>query len=253
MKVAAVQLDIAWEDPPANAARAGPLLAAAAQQGATLALLPEMWSTGFSMDAERLAELPDGPSTMFLVEQAADHAMWVGGSLPVRLPGHDRPANCFTLAGPDGAVHRYAKIHSFSHAGEHDHYAAGHERLTVEVDGCRCTLFVCYDLRFGDDFWAATATTDCYLVVANWPVVRGHHWRTLLRARAIENQAYVVGVNRVGRDPQEAYAGESAVIDPSGAPVVEAGAEEGVMIGDVDPAVVAETRRQYRFLQDRRH
>jgi predicted amidohydrolase len=252
MTVAAVQLDMAWEEPQANSARAAPFVAAAAERGATLVLLPEMWPTGFSMAADRLAEPPEGPSTTFLVEQAAAQGAWVGGSLPVRLPDHDRPVNCFTLAAPDGAVHRYAKIHSFSHAGEHDHYAAGREHVTVDVDGCRCTLFVCYDLRFADEFWATAPTTDCYLVVANWPSVRRRHWRTLLRARAIENQAYVVGVNRVGRDPHEAYAGDSAVVDPLGELLVEAGEEEGVTMADVDPAVVVEVRRRYRFLQDRR-
>ena len=252
MTVAAVQLDVAWEDRQANTARAAPLVAEAAERGATLVLLPELWSTGFSMAADRLAEPPDGPSTTFLVERAAAQGVWVGGSLPIRLPGHDRPVNCLTLAGPDGTVHRYAKIHSFSHAGEHDHYAAGREHVTVDIDGCRCTLFVCYDLRFADEFWATASTTDCYLVVANWPAVRRDHWRTLLTARAIENQAYVVGVNRVGRDPHEHYDGGSAVIGPSGLVVAEAGAEEGVTVADVDPAAVAEARRDYRFLQDRR-
>lgn len=253
MRVAAVQLDIAWEDPTANALRAAPLVAEAAAGDARLVLLPEMWSTGFSMAADRVAEAPDGPSTAFLREQAQAHRVWVGGSVPVRLAGGGgRPGNCFTLAAPDGTVHRYAKRHTFSHAGEDRHYAAGDRTVSVEVEGCRCTLFVCYDLRFGEDFWRTAADTDCYLVVANWPAVRREHWRTLLRARAIENQAYVVGVNRVGTDPHEAYVGDSAVIDPLGTVVAEAGAEPGVVAGDVDPAMVVETRARFRFLPDRR-
>lgn len=252
MTVAAVQHDIAWEDAEANRGRLAPMIASAATSGARLVLLSEMWATGFSMDVGRVAEPPDGPSTAFLLKQAAAHDTWVGGSLAVRLPGHDRPANCFTLAAPDGTVHRYAKIHTFSHAGEDEHYAAGRDHVTVEIDGCRCTLFVCYDLRFADDFWACAPTTDCYLVVANWPAVRGAHWRTLLRARAIENQAYVVGVNRVGHDPTLAYDGDSAVVDPMGEVLATATGEECVVVADVDPATVAETRREYRFLADRR-
>lgn len=252
MTVAAVQHDIAWEDPAANRARLAPMVASAVERGARLVLFSEMWATGFSMAVDRVAEAPDGPSTAFLVEQAAAHGVWVGGSLPVRLAGADRPSNCFTLAAPDGSIHRYAKIHTFSHTGEDRHYASGSEHVTVDVAGCRCTLFVCYDLRFADEFWACAPTTDCYLVVANWPAVRGEHWRTLLRARAIENQAYVVGVNRVGHDPALVYDGDSAVVDPLGEVVVTATGEQSVLVADIDPKTVAETRETYRFMADRR-
>jgi len=120
VKVAAIQHDIVWEHPPANFAHLAPMIATAAAGGARLAVLTEMYSTGFSMAAERIAEPADGPSTEFLVQQAATHDLWVCGSLPERAPGDDRPSNCLVLAGPDGTVHRYRKIHPFSYAGEHE-------------------------------------------------------------------------------------------------------------------------------------
>ena len=198
MRIAAVQHDIVWEDPPANFARLAPMIASAADDGARLVVLTEMCTTGFSMDTERIAEPFDGPSASFLHEQACARGVWVCGSVPERQPGHVRPSNCLVLAGPDATVQRYRKIHPFSYSGEHERYDAGDQLVTVTVEGIRVSLFVCYDLRFADEFWAVARDTDCYLIPANWPEQRRDHWRALLRARAIENLAYVVGVNRVG-------------------------------------------------------
>jgi predicted amidohydrolase len=253
VKVAAVQHDIVWEDRDANFALLGERIADAAGEGARLVVLSEMFSTGFSMATERTAEPFDGPSARFLVAQATAHGIWVCGSAPEVQPGDDLPSNTLLLAAPDGAVTRYAKIHPFRYSREHEKYAAGSDRVTVDVEGVRCSLFVCYDLRFADEFWALAGTTDCYLVVANWPAARRDHWRTLLRARAIENQAYVVGVNRVGRGGKLDYAGDSAVIGPFGEVVVEPdGPDEVTLVADVDPERVAAIRAQYPFLPDRR-
>ena len=252
MRVAGIQHDIAWEDPAANFERLGEMIGTAAGAGADLVVLTEMFSTGFSMDVDRVAEPVDGPSTRFLVDQAAAHGIWLCGSLPERPEGQALPFNRLVLAAPDGAVHRYAKIHPFSYAREHDHYASGGEHVTVDVGGVRTTLFVCYDLRFADEFWACASDTDCYVVVANWPAARRDHWRTLLRARAIENQAYVVGVNRVGRGGKLDYIGDSMIIDPLGEILTEATGVEAIVTGEVDPAVVAEVRTRFPFLTDRR-
>jgi predicted amidohydrolase len=253
MRVAAVQHDIVWEDPAANFARLAPRLAEAAGRGARLALLTEMFSTGFSMHTDRVAEPVDGPSTAFLVEQAATQSMWIGGSVPERAPGGDKPFNTFVLASPDGAVHRYRKIHPFTYSGEHERYGAGDAFTSVDVDGVRCALFVCYDLRFADEFWGLAERTDCYLVPANWPASRREHWRTLLRARAIENLAYVVGTNRVGTGGRLEYAGDSLIIDPAGELLADGdGRGEAVLVADVEPAHVAATRARLPFLADRR-
>ncbi len=256
MRVAAVQHDIVWEDPEANFTNLAPRIADAAAAGARLVVLTEMYSTGFSSDTAKIAEPVDGPSTRFLADQAVAQGVWVCGSLPELAPGADRPTNCLVLAGPAGERYRYAKIHPFSYAGEHERFASGDRRVTVEVEGVRVSLFVCYDLRFADDFWALAHDTDCYVVVANWPAPRRSHWQTLLRARAIENQAYVVGVNRVGSGGRLDYAGDSAVIGPFGEEVAVAldGGDLGTeqtLVADVDPTHVAEIRTRYPFLQDR--
>ena len=252
MKVALIQHDIVWEDPDANFAHLAPMIADARAQGAQLAVLTEMYSTGFSMAADRIAEPAGGPSTAFLVDQAAANGLWVCGSLPERAHGASRPSNCLVLAGPDGTILRYRKIHPFTFAGEHDHYEAGDKHVTVMVEGVRLSLFVCYDLRFGDEFWSLAGDTDCYVVVANWPATRREHWTTLVRARAIENQAYVVAVNRVGAGDGIDYSGDSAIIGPFGEEVVVAGGDQVVLLGDVDASVVSDIRERYPFLVDRR-
>ncbi len=252
MRIAALQLDIVWEDPSANFERIKPWLSAAAAQGVQLVALPEMFACGFSMATNRIAEPPDGPSSRFLTEQAQLHGCWIAGSVPEQSPSEERPANTLIVAGPNGESHLYRKIHPFSYAGEDKHYRPGDAFTTIEIDGLRVTLFVCYDLRFADEFWVNAPTSDAYLVVANWPEARRHHWTTLLRARAIENQAYVVGVNRVGDGGKLHYTGDSRIIDPSGCVIAAAADQEALLVADLDPAVVRATRKALPFMRDRR-
>ena len=236
-----------------NVARLASLVANSADQGARLVALTEMYATGFSMAAERIAEAPDGPSTAFLVAQARQHHLWVCASVPTRSADDARPTNRFLLAAPDGSTQYYDKLHPFSFAGEHEHYAAGADTITFDVEGVRVTPFICYDLRFGDDWWARAADTDLYVCVANWPAARRVHWQTLLLARAIENQAYVVGANRVGSGGGSDYVGDSVIIGPFGE--VLASATEGVeqvIVADIDPARVREVRESFPFMRDRR-
>jgi predicted amidohydrolase len=251
VKVAAVQHDIVWEDAAATRERVCPMIADAAAQGVRLIVLSEMYATGFSMRPERVAEDEGGPNEQFLREQAKAHDAHLIASIAQR--GADgRYRNNAVLARPDGTVTRYAKIHPFSFAGEHERYAAGTEHVTADVDGLRVSLFVCYDLRFADEFWALAERTDLYVVPANWPQPRQEHWRALLRARAIENQAYVLGVNRVGAAKDLPHVGGSVLHDPLGATVVDAGAQEAVVVGEVDAGTVAEVRARFPFLADRR-
>jgi predicted amidohydrolase len=163
-----------------------------------------------------------------------------------------RAVNVAVLVDPEGCAHRYEKMHPFSFAGEHEHYQAGDKPLTVDVEGLRTTIFICYDLRFADEFWDLAPDTDCYVVVANWPRSRREHWRTLLRARAIENQAYVVGVNRVGVAEDVHHTGDSAIVDPLGRTLTEAAHIQTVLTADVDPAEVGRVRARFPFLADRR-
>lgn len=251
MRVAAVQHDIVWADREANFARLAPLIARAADEGARLAVLTEMFSTGFVVDRDDIGEPTGGPSSSFLSEMAARHGIWVAGSCPETAPDDPRPYNSLVVASPDGAQHRYSKIHPFTYGGEDRHFRPGSEHVTVDIEGTRTSLFVCYDLRFADEFWGLARDTDLYVVPANWPESRRTHWMTLLRARAIENQAYVVGVNRVGEGGGLAYCGDSRIIDPLGNETVATDGES-IAYAEVSPQNVAEVRARFPFLQDRR-
>ncbi len=253
MQIAAIQHDIVWEDPQANHTRLTPLIAQAAEIGTEMVVLTEMYATGFSMNSEAIAEPPEGQSVTFLLTQARKHGLWIAGSVPVRDKQEEKPVNRFVLAGPDGENHHYDKRYPFSYAQENEYYRAGDKALTVPINGIRYTPTVCYDLRFSDAYWPVALDTDCYLVVANWPESRRHHWKTLLVARAIENQAYVVGVNRVGIDPNVSYSGDSLVIDPLGEIVAECPpGMEATLIAEIDPNKVAETREKFPFMNDRK-
>jgi predicted amidohydrolase len=256
VRIAAIQHDIVWQDRAANFARLAPMIGAASAGGAQVVLLTETFSTGFSFDSPDIAEPEGGPSSQFLTEMATTHGVWVGGSCPEVAPeapaGDQRPSNVFVVVAPDGSAVRYRKIHPFSHADEERYVRAGTDHVIVDIDGMRCALFVCYDLRFADEFWALANDVDAYLVVANWPAKRRLHWSTLLRARAIENQAYVVGVNRVGSGGGLDYSGDSAVVDPLGEVLATGAGGETVLVADLDAAHVASTRDHFRFLQDRR-
>jgi predicted amidohydrolase len=256
VRVAAVQHDIVWTDREANFAHLAPMIAAAAGAGAGLVLLTETFSTGFAVDVPDLGEPEGGPSSQFLVDQAAEHGIWVGGScpeVPSDAPADDqRPYNSFVLAGPDGTVHRYRKIHPFSYGGEEKHFRAGSELITVDIAGLRVSPLVCYDLRFADEFWQLATETDLYLVPANWPEKRRLHWTALLQARAIENQAYVVGVNRVGEGGGLRYSGDSRIVDPTGELLATAAQTESILLADVSADRVSQVRGQFRFLADRR-
>lgn len=252
MKIAAIQSDIAWEDPAANFERLRPHVAAAAAAGARLVVLPEMFACGFSMATERIREPEGGPSARFLAEQARQHGLWICGSVPEMPAGEGRPYNTLVLADPRGETTRYRKIHPFTFAREHEHYGAGKDHVTVDIEGLRCSLFVCYDLRFADEFWALADRTDAYIVVANWPERRRRHWSTLLQARAIENQAYVVGVNRVGHGNGLDYTGDSAIVDPWGELLATAAGAETMLLADLRPEVVRDAREKFPVLKDRR-
>ena len=261
LRLAAVQHDIVWNDRDANFERLAPTITGAVASGAQLVLLTETFSTGFGFGEPGFESEPTGGvSSQFLADQAVLHGVWVGGSCPEihpEAPADDqRPSNCFVLAGPDGTQHRYRKIHPFSHAGEERFVRAGDELVTVDVAGFRVSMFVCYDLRFADEFWQLALDTDVYLVPANWPEKRRRHWMTLLTARAIENQAYVVGVNRVGAAGGEGgtltYSGDSRIVDPAGELLATASQTESVLLADLSTDVVAQTRDHFRFLPDRR-
>ncbi len=229
-----------------------PMIQEAIEKGAELIVLTELFSTGFSMNTFHTAELQDGPSTSFLVEQARQTGVTICGSVPSLKPSSQNPQNCLVVAHPDGSVDRYAKKHLFTFAEEDKHYEAGSTNLTLEIKDLTMSFFVCFDLRFAPDFWDLAKETDLFIVVANWPETRSDHWKSLLRARAIENQSYVLGVNRVGDGDGIKYSGDSCLINPLGESIATASPNTPtVLMGDVDKQVVVETRQRFPFLHDR--
>ena len=216
LNVSLVQADLAWHDPERNRAQLAKRIEGVAGSSDVI-VLPEMFTTGFSMDAPSLAEPMTGPSVAWLRAQAEASDAAICGSLIVVEDG--RYLNRFCWATPDGELTTYDKRHLFRMAGEHEHYAAGEARCTIDFRGFRILPLVCYDLRF--PVWSRnTQQYDLMIVVANWPTPRRNAWQTLLRARAIENVSYVAGVNRVGEDGNGVpYGGDSAVIDFLGNPL----------------------------------
>ena len=250
--VALGEYDIGWHDPEGSLGRADALVGRAAALGARLVLLPEMAATGFTMDAAQ-ASPADGPHVARLRQIATRHAVWVLAGLALREDpsGAARPVNAAVLVDPSGATRAlYRKRKLFAYGGEHEHYAPGHEAVTITVEGVRVSLFICYDLRFPELFRAVAADTDLIALVANWPAARRAHWDVLVRARAIENLCYVVAVNRTGEGGGLAYDGGSAAYDPWGEPL-EGARADGIRIVDVDPAKVRAVREKYPFLKDR--
>lgn len=251
MHVVGCQLDIAWKDKGTSHARVRRLLAAAPPPPGSLVVLPEMFSTGFSMDVDAVAEGEARASERFLAELARELGVTVLGGV-VNRAADGRGLNQAVTFAPSGEeVARYSKLHPFSFAGEDRHYARGREVVLLDVSGVCVAPFVCYDLRFPEVFRVATRRGAHLLaIIANWPTARHAHWRALLVARAIENQAYVVGINRCGRDPSLEYRGGSIVLDPCGEPLAEAGEGPGVVSAECPLAPLEAYRRLFPAVAD---
>ncbi len=246
MKITVLQQDIVWENPQANRERADAVLNGLPE--ADLFVLPEMFSTGFSMQPEEIAEEADGETGRWMKRKAAERHAAVAGSVVVREAG--KYFNRFYFVYPDGRVRHYDKRHLFTYGGERKRFTAGTERVVWEFRGVRILPEVCYDMRF--PVWARNAGEyDLILYVANWPTSRANVWHTLLRARAIENQCYVVGVNRVGADPACPYMGSSAIIDPYGRTMVECPPEvECTASATIDMEKLRAFRKKFPVLDD---
>jgi predicted amidohydrolase len=252
MNVVAVQFDIAWENKPANFEKVRRVLADAAPEKASLVVLPEMFATGFSMNAAAIAENYGGETEQFLSSTAKEFGIFLVAGAAMR--GRDGKArNKALVFSPEGElIAFYAKMRPFTPGGEPDHYAAGTHPVVFRCGECGVSPFICYDLRFPEIFREAAAAhrPELFAVIANYPDKRIHHWVRLLQARAIENQAYVVGVNRVGADPYYTYNGRSVIIDPHGEILADAGSREGLMQVKVDLPTLRQYRAGLPFLDD---
>ena len=258
LKVSLVQGATRWHDPAGNRDYYGALIAPLAGR-TDLVVLPETFTSGFSNEAIHNAEGRDGPTIAWLREQARALDSAITGSVQLRVgegPASDKVFNRLLFVTPDGEVRHYDKRHLFRYADEHKRYAAGSDKLIVEWKGWKICPQVCYDLRFpvfvrnrhdpqyGFDY-------DLVLFVANWPAARAYAWRTLLRARAIENLSYCIGVNRVGTDGNQLpYSGDSAVLDFMGQPMADLGAQEQVVTVALDHAGLAAFREKFPAWMD---
>ncbi|MDE1898353.1 MAG: amidohydrolase [Xanthomonadaceae bacterium] len=256
LTVSLVQGATRWHDAAGNRAYYGDLARGLAGRGSDLVVLPETFLSGFTNETLHNAERMDGEALPWLRDLAAGIGAVITGSIVVRVG--ERYFNRLLWMRPDGTFEFYDKRHLFRMADEHTRYAGGEQRLIVELNGWRICPLVCYDLRF--PVWIrnrrnAEATGgmdyDLVLFVANWPQPRRHAWRTLLRARAIENLCYCAGVNRVGRDGNDlAYAGDSAVLDMLGEPLVELGAQEQTVTVTLDAAPLLAHRQRFPAWMD---
>lgn len=252
LRIAIVQPDLRWEDRKANLQRLETLIRSI-DGSPNLVIIPEMFTTGFSMRPAPLAETMDGPTVDWMRRLADEMRITLAGSLIVEEDGGYR--NRLVWMPPDGEEFTYDKRHLFRLAGEHERYTPGVRRLVVGLEGWRVNLNICYDLRF--PVWSRQnpglegPEYDLLVYVANWPESRSHAWRTLLPARAIENQCYVVGVNRVGRDGLGLeHIGESMVVDPLGRMLYLAPPVETVHTQVLDRGILDEHRSRFPFWRD---
>jgi omega-amidase len=253
LSVTLIQTPLFWEDKAANL-RMFEEKIRAVENRMELVVLPEMFSTGFSMEPQKLAETMEGDTVSWMKEIAAENKIILTGSVIIEDEG--KYHNRLIWMQPDGVYGYYDKRHLFAFAGEDQFYAPGAKRLITSVKGWKVNLQVCYDLRF--PVWArqspheeGEAEYDLLLYVANWPERRNRAWKTLLCARAIENQCYVVGVNRVGNDNNGLnYCGDSMVIDPMGEVLYHKANEEEIFTIILEKEKLIDTRKKLPFLKD---
>jgi predicted amidohydrolase len=282
LTITTIQSNLVWEDKAANLQQFESKIRQL-QQRTEIVILPEMFSTGFSMNVEKLAEKMDGPSVAWMKKLSAERKIIITGSLIIEENGNYYNRLVWML--PNGEYGYYDKRHLFAYGQEDQHFTPGHKRLIASVKGWKINLLVCYDLRF--PVWARQKTAassladivasemeardlpmpppeeagsslidqapeyDVLVYVANWPERRNHAWKTLLQARAIENQCYVVGVNRVGTDGMNLnYSGDSMIVDAMGAVMYTKAHEEDVFTITLQKEALNEVRNKLPFLKD---
>lgn len=253
LTVTLVQTELSWHQPEVNRQHFAGLINQL-EQPADLIILPEMFTTGFTMDATNQAE-PVNQKTLHWLQQQAKHANATIITSVATNTG-DYCVNRLYCVHSDGEYQHYDKRHLFAMANEHQYYQPGQQRLVTLVNGWRICPMICYDLRF--PVWNRNqlnenkqADYDLLLFVANWPAKRRQHWRKLLQARAIENQSYCIGVNRIGSDDNGlSYAGDSLIADPQGEVISDAEAADMTITSTLSAEYLQQTRQQLPFLTD---
>lgn len=254
MRVALGQLDMVWEDKERSCKKAEKMAGEAAVAGCDIIIFPEMSFTGFSMNLGEIGEEEQNSKTVKRMQNLAQqlHIAIAFGWAALGKKPEDKGTNRFTLVDASGKrIADYAKLHPFSYGQEDIYYEKGNEIVTVPFLGRVISLFICYDLRFPEIFQVAAGKADIFFVIANWPSIRSTHWETLLRARAIETQSYVVGVNCVGERDGMVYSGESMAVDSIGNILGKISNKEGVLVCDLDDRAWR-LRQKFATAEDRR-
>ncbi len=247
MKLGLVQYDICWEDKTASKEKLLSLLEKNKASSADWLIFPEMTLTGFSLDLKKTEF--DSTDVDFFKAVAKKYNSYVtfGGVF-------NKNNRAVTVDTKGNIINEYSKQHLFGYGNETSYYEAGKNsknRELFDMGGLKIMPSVCYDLRFSYLFWDYAKNTDVFFVIASWPKSRREHWKTLLRSRAIDNQCYVVGVNRVGSDPKLEYAGDSCVYGPFGEEIINCGDKEAVFFAEISKEQVIKVRKEYPFLNDR--
>ena len=252
LTITLIQTDVVWQDKTANLAMLKARINAI-EQRTEIVVLPEMFSTGFTMQPELYAETMEGETMQWMKEISATNKIILTGS--IIISDNEKFFNRLIWMLPNGQFGYYDKRHLFAYGEEDQHYTAGNKRLIASVKGWKINLQICYDLRF--PVWSRQQSTtmeseyDLLIYVANWPEKRSHAWKTLLCARAIENQCFAVGVNRVGSDGKDNYySGDSLVIDPLGQVLYHKADEEDVCTISLQKEELSKVRIQYPFWKD---
>ncbi len=250
MIVVGVQTDIAWENRQANFFRIGEMLAATDVDPGSLLVFPELSTAGFTMNTAAVTEARGGESEQFFSDLAKRHQSHIIAGIASQNENPAHGANEAVCFGPDGGeVARYRKRNPFPLAHEADHYPAGNKAVVFDINGWKVAPLICYDLRFPEPFREATALgAELFVVIANWPIARVDHWITLLRARAIENLAYVIGVNRAGSDPHLSYPGASLIVGPKGEVIAQAGDEPCTLRAELEREALLQWRCDFPAL-----
>jgi predicted amidohydrolase len=255
MKVALIQFNSIWEAKKENLERAEGFVQRAAEDHCDVVVFPEMFTTGFSMNIPAVAEEGYGETAQALSTMARNYSINLVAGYAMVGPGDGKARNMAVMFNRKGQPNAtYTKIHPFSFAGEDKHFIAGVATSTFTLDATPCSMFICYDLRFPEVFRSIAKEVQAIFVIANWPTSRKAHWEALLKARAIENQCFIIGVNRTGIDGNGIqYPGASHIFDPSGNDICSGNDTDEYMTGAFDPEEADRVRTAFPFLNDMKH
>lgn len=255
MRIGLIQLNTIWETKRKNFTRAENFVKKAALKKCDVVVLPEMFNSGFTMNISLIAERKNGETSKFLAEQSKKHDINIIAGYAIKNLESKKGFNQGVIYNRKGkCIKTFTKIHSFSYAKENEYFVSGDKVVTFELEGMPSSIFICFDLRFPEVFRRVAKKVHAIFVLANWPSTRMEHWATLLKARAIENQCFVIGVNRIGKDGNGInYCGGSKIYGPLGHEICSGSETDEFIFGEINSQEVLEARQAFPFLSSMRN